>query len=94
MRPSEARAQTGWSERGNVSADLLLRLRPVGLALRATLLCKINKFSPLRQRRNRYRRQICIELQGYDGYNARARRHRQFAVDDAAGNRRRQLRYE
>jgi len=40
--PSEAQAQTGWSDRRNVSAELttparlLLRLRPIGLALRAT----------------------------------------------------------
>jgi len=29
-------AQTGWSARRTVSAGLLLRLRPIGLALRAT----------------------------------------------------------
>src|SRR5438876_4496248 len=29
-------AQTGWSDRQNVSAELQLRLRPAGLALRAT----------------------------------------------------------
>src|SRR5438034_11347774 len=40
--PSEAQAQTAWSDRRNVSAELttparlLLRLRPIGLALRAT----------------------------------------------------------
>ena len=30
------KAQTGWSDRRNVSAELQLRLRPAGLALRAT----------------------------------------------------------
>ena len=34
--PSAAKAQTGWSERRDVSAELQLRLRPIGLALRAT----------------------------------------------------------
>src|SRR5438477_1582545 len=34
--PSAAKARTGWSERRDVSAELQLRLRPIGLALRAT----------------------------------------------------------
>ena len=34
--PSAAKAQTGWSGRRDVSAELQLRLRPIGLALRAT----------------------------------------------------------
>src|SRR5438132_11237323 len=33
------RAAPGWSDRRSVSAELLLRLRPIGLALRA-LLCE------------------------------------------------------
>ena len=34
--PNAAKAQTGWSERRDVSAELQSRLRPIGLALRAT----------------------------------------------------------